>query len=157
MKRTFIFVALVFLWIGAATGQEKETFIFKNKLADATNIEVDLSQINKNPLGTEVAKKAFILKKTYTYIEKGSPTSPGDKTIVRKPTIYYSVLKLNKFYKKEIKKGNMNEKVAADRYTLVLDRAYSIFDQNTQDFERYLKSLKKPQDIEEAFLSIILD
>jgi hypothetical protein len=157
MKRTFIFVALVFLWIGAATGQEKETFIFKNKLADATNIEVDLAQINKNPLGTEVAKKAFILKKTYTYIEKGSPTSPGDKTIVRKPTIYYSVLKLNKFYKKEIKKGNMNEKVAADRYTLVLDRAYSIFDQNTQDFERYLKSLKKPQDIEEAFLSIILD
>lgn len=155
--RKIIGVAVLLLWISSVFCQENETFVFKNYLQDTANIVVDMIQLKNNPLGPEIAKKAFILKQTYTYIEKGSPTSPGDKTIVRKPTIYYSVLKLSKYYKKAIKKGNLDKKEATERYKVVLDRAFSIFDQNTTDFEVYLKSLKNPEDIEEAFHSIVLD
>ena len=99
--RKIIVASLLLLWINAAFSQEEKTFIFTNKIENAKSIEIDQAQLRKNALGNEIAQKAYIIKKTYTYIEKGSPTSPGDKTIVRKPTIYYNVQKLNKYYKKE--------------------------------------------------------
>jgi len=157
MMRRGLLLASLFFYMLNSFGQEQKVFIFKNDLADTSKVEVDYMLVKKHFLGSEIAKKLYIIKKTYTYIEKGSPTSPGDKTIVRKPVIYYSLNKLNRYYKKQLKKDRMEESVARERYNDVLNKAFSIFDQNTDDFEEYLKGLKDPADIEELFHNIILD
>jgi hypothetical protein len=157
MMRKVTILALLLIWVYATYGQKQKTFIFMNKLADTTGIEIDYALAKSNFLGPDVARKTYIVKKTYTYVEKGTPTSPGDKTVVLKPTIYYSLQKLNKYYKKEIRKGNIEESVAIERYKDILDKAFSIFNQDTDDFEAYLKSIKDTKDIEETFYNIILD
>lgn len=83
--------------------------------------------------------------------------SPGDKVIVRKPTIYYDIRKLNKYYKKELKKGNIEEPAAIEQMSEILDKCFVIFDQDTEQFEEYLKGLKHAEEIVAAFDKIVLE
>lgn len=134
----------------------QDTFLFRNTLDDTANVNVDYSMASSHFLGNEVSYKMHLFKETYTYVEQGTPMSPGVKTIVRKPNIYYAVRKLNKYYKKQIRKDRIDETEARKRMVSILNKCFVIFDQDTTDFEDYLKSLKQPDDIEAAFDKIVL-
>jgi hypothetical protein len=134
----------------------QEAFVFRNTLDDTANVKINYNLASSHFLGETIAKKMLLLKETYTYIEKGTPMSPGDKVIVRKPTIYYAVRKLNKFYKKQVKKDRIEESVAKNDMVDVLDKCFVIFDQDTTGFEEYLKGLKHAEDIKTAFDRIVL-
>ena len=89
MKRIVV-IAFVLGIMFPGFAQEEVKFIFADNQSalDISSVE----EVKKHYLGEEVALKLELLKSRYTYVEPASPTSPGNKTIVLKPTIYNSVL-----------------------------------------------------------------
>lgn len=154
MKKIF-FVAFAFA-LSLSTVLAQETFEFNNTLADTARSGFKYSMASEHYLGDIIAKKWFRFKETYTYVEKGTPMSPGDKVIVRKPTVFYAVRKLNNYYKKEIRKGRINPSDAIDEFGSILDKSFVIYDQKTDEFEELLKSSGKPKDIIKAFEKVEL-
>ncbi len=154
MRKLFSFV-LLFCTLTTSYAQEPE-FLFVNNLKDTLRLKIDYTQAGSHVLGNEVARKMMLLQETYTYVERGTLMAPGDKTIIKKPDIYYSVKKLNKYYKKAVKKGIVDEDQAAKNLTSAVEKSYSIFYEDTEKFEQYLRSKKKPEDIQKAFDSLQL-
>ncbi|HQK36653.1 MAG TPA: hypothetical protein PLC81_03380 [Bacteroidales bacterium] len=157
MKRIIIFTLVSLLSYALLPAQEKVQFTFRSHLNDEEYKKPYDQSMGSSILGTEVARKMYIVRNTFTYVEEPTPTSPTPKTIIRKPRIYNSVKKLVSYYEKMAKKGLMPVEQAAANATLVLDKAYSAFYGNSDNFEQFLKSAKKPEQIEEAFKAVILE
>lgn len=157
MKRIIILSVLSWLTCTLLPAQEKAQFTFRSHLNDEEYKKPYDQSMGSSFLGTEVARKMYIVRNTFTYVEEPTPTSPTPKTIIRKPRIYNSVKKLVSYYEKMAKKGLMPVEQAAANATLVLDKAYSAFYGNSDNFEQFLKSAKKPEQIEEAFKAVILE
>jgi hypothetical protein len=146
-----IFSIMFLLCAYATTYAQEPEFLFANNLKDTLRLKIDYSLSGTHVLGSDVARKMLLLQETYTYVERGTLMAPGDKTIIKKPDIYYSVKKLNTYYKKAVKKGIVDQQQAAKNLTSAVDKSYSIFYEDTQQFEEYLRSKKKPEDIQKAF------
>jgi len=157
MKRIIIFTLVSLLSYALLPAQEKVQFTFRSHLNDEEYKKPYDQSMGSSFLGTEVARKMYIVRNTFTYVEEPTPTSPTPKTIIRKPRIYNSVKKLVSYYEKMAKKGLMPVEQAAANAILVLDKAYSAFYGNSDNFEQFLKSAKKPEQIEEAFKAVILE
>lgn len=153
------FSVIIFLVFSYASlySQEIKKFVFNDNLRDTVNLKLDYAFAGNHFLGSQIANKFYRMQETYTYIEKGTPTSPSDKTVVQKPVIFYAVKKLNPYYKKAIKKGEISEKEAIKQLGRTLDLAYVIFNQNTTEFEAYLKENKNPEETLKAFEMIKLE
>ncbi len=137
--------------------QEMGKFEFSNNLKDTLNLKLDYSFAGNHFLGQQIANKFYRMEQTYTYVEKASPISPSDKIVVQKPVIFYAVQKINKLYKKKLKKGLITEQEAKKELGHILDVAYAIFNQNTEELEDYLRKNKKPEDIQSIFRDIELE
>ena len=157
MKNGFFAVVFLMFSFGYLHSQESQKYSFYDSLNDTLSLKLDYSYAGNHFLGSQISNKFYRLEQTYTYIEKGSPTSPSDKTVVKKPVIFYAVNKLNSYYKKEIKLGHISKEEATKHLGRILDLAYVIFHQNTVEFEAYLRGHKKPADTLLAFDMIELD
>jgi hypothetical protein len=146
-----LFSIALFLCVFSGIYAQQPDFLFANNLKDTLSAKVDYAYAGTHILGTQVARKLLLLHETYTYVESGTLTAPGDKTIVKKPDIYYSIKKLNNYYKKAVKKGIIDQKQAAKNLTSAIDKSYSMFYEDTQKFEEYVRAQKKPEDIQKAF------
>lgn len=155
MKKLLPVLALLCLFqlVGA---QEIPKFRFSNTLRDTTMHRIDYDLAGAHFLGSTVARKFYLLDEVYSYIEKGTPTSPGDKKIIRKPTVFYAIKKVNNLYKKEVKSGNIDINQAAQNMKYILDVGFCIFSQDTGEFEKALKTYKKPAEIEQLFMNVEL-
>lgn len=150
MKISVILLLAVLAYVPAHT-QETTVFVF-----DANPGALDISdfegqQIKSNPLGNEVATKLELLQSRFTYVEEGTPTSPTNRTIIIKPTIYNSVLKLNRYYKKQVKKGAMELNSATNEFLKYIDLALILYAERTEEFEDYLNKAGKPEEIIAAY------
>ena len=160
MKKHVLYSVLMF-WAfanfaqGAVGDGDKEQFFFRKVKIEP--VETDATMIGSHYLGDEIAKKYYTFKETYTYIEKGTQLSPGDKIRVEKPVIFYSINKLNRQYKKDLKKGNITEDAAKDKLTGYFETSVIIFDQNTQKLEDELNEAKTPEEIEGVLDRIVLE
>ena len=154
MRKLFS-VALLLCALSTVYTQDAE-FLFANNLKDTLRAKVDYTHAGIHILGPEVARKMLLLQETYTYIERGTLMAPGDKVIIKKPDIYYSVKKLNTYYRKAVKKGTVTSEQAAKNLTSCIEKSYSIFYEDTQKFEEFIRTKKKPEDIQKAFDSIKL-
>lgn len=158
MKKIVILSAVVsWFFCTLLLAQETAQFSFRSHLNDEDYKKPYDQSMGSNFLGTEVARKMYIVRNTFTYVEEPTPTSPTPKTIIRKPRIYNAVKKLVSYYEKMAKKGLMPVEQAATNAIMVLDKAYSAFYGNSDKFEQYLKNAKKPEQIEEAFKIVILE
>jgi hypothetical protein len=155
--RKLAFISLLMLYGVLLSAQDTDKFVFNNTLRDTLSIKFDYTQVGTHYLGSKIANKMHVVEETYTYVEKGTPMSPVDKTIVKKPSIFYAIKKVNKHYKKELKKGNIDTATAINHLNEILDIAYVIYNQNTDSFENYLRSQKKPEDIIQAFAQVELE
>ncbi len=153
--RKSLTIALFLCAFAAIRAQETE-FSFRNNLKDTLKLSIDYIHSGSHVFGGEVARKLLLMKETYTYIEAGTPMAPGDKTIIKKPDIYYAVKKLNAYYKKAVKKGLINEELAAKNLISVIEKSFSIFYEDTKEFEEYIRTKKNPEDIQKAFDNIKL-
>ena len=156
MKRVLTLVLMLFALTVGSRAQEVENFTFYNDL-DRVDTNVDPILVPNHYLGPEIGLKYYLLKNLYTEVEEGNEINPVDKTIVFKPAIYYSMKKLNNYYKKAVKKGIVSEQEAKDKMNAHLDVCLSIYLQETEEFEIELKKYKKTEDIDAVFSRVVLE
>ena len=152
-----LFLAVLLLLIPFCGFAQIDSFRFSNNLADTGAFAYNYSYMEKHYLGDDIAHKMYRIKETYTYVEAGSPSSPGDKTQVNKPAIYYAIKKLNTYYKKQLKKGELDQTEVYKRMARYLDIVYSIYNEDTTMLENELRSAKKAPDIDKIFARVILE
>jgi hypothetical protein len=109
--------------------------------------DVNAQLIGSHFLGDDVAKKMYLLDKTYTYESKIAPGNPAVTTSIRKPAIYNSVKKIESYLKKSIRKKEITEAIAAEQFNKVVDVALNVFFQDTEALENQLKSTDKATDL----------
>ena len=156
MKKLYCTIFLIFGLTLLLHAQDENSFLFRDQLRDTASLRLDYSLMKSHFLGEEIARKIYRLERTYTYRVQPTAMSPTTKTEVKKPVIYYAVLKLNNHYRKQIKKSQITESEAISQLGEALDIAFMIFGQDTGEFEAYLKKNKSTQQIEKAFKKIEL-
>lgn len=156
MKRNFVLFIIFCVFTISAIAQSNYNFSFYNNLKDTTILRLDYSFMKPHLLGDEIAKKMYRMGQTYTYTEAPTPMSPTPKTVVKKPVIYYSILKLDKDLRKKVKNTEVSQDEAINTMGEILDLAFIIFSQETSEFENYLKNNKTPDDICKGFEMITL-
>jgi len=98
-------------------------------------------------LGDQVAKKMYIFEDLYSYTEPIAPGNPATKTLYRKPLVYFSVKKIEKYLKKGVKKGELTMDDATAKFNKVLDIVINIKNKNTDKFEESLQSADNASDL----------
>ncbi len=168
-NRTLYITLILFIFSYTLFSQENEkeehndncdssdSFFYRYCVDENSLSTIDEEVLSDHPLGMDIAKKFYYFKDTYTFIEAATPTSPGEKTIVYKPNIYNSLLKLNRYYKKQVKQGLLTKEEAGKRLNRYLDIAISIFIENTETFESKLKKAKSPDEISQVFSLVVLE
>ncbi len=131
-------------------------FCYRYCVDEQSLFSIKEDELISHPLGDNIARKLHVLKETYTHIEKPTPTSPGEKTIIFKPSIYNSLQKLNRYYKKQVKDELISEEEARIKLNSYLDIALSVFVENTESFEDELRKAKSPDEISKVFSMVEL-
>ena len=132
-------------------------FCFRYCVDEESLISIKNDELTSHPLGDNIARKLHLLTETYTHIEHPTPTSPGEKTIIFKPSIYNSLQKLNRFYKKQVKDELISEEEARTKLNSYLDIAISVFVEDTESFEDELRRAKSPDEISKVFSMVVLE
>ncbi len=115
--------------------------------------QIEASEAGSHFLGETLAKKQYLLKKRYTYKESIAPGSSATKLIYRKPDIYFSVRKIEKYLKTELKKEKITSEVAAEKLNKVLDVALNVLEEDTEKLERRILSVNgNPSDLLKIFV-----
>jgi len=155
MRRFLVLLTLSCLAVPLVYAQNKtetpSSFTFRNHVNDEEFKTVYQPEMGTHYLGQEVARELFIIDATYTYREEGTPTSPTPKIVVRKPRIYNATKKAVKYYEKMLKAGKIPAEEAVSKVNVILEKTYSMFYENSEAFEQYLKTQKKPEQIIAAF------
>jgi len=118
--------------------------VFEFKVYSSEN---DISTISKDLVeshifGEMVSKKLYLLDSKYTYKVPVVPGNPQMRTIVRKPAIYDAVMKIERYLKKSVKKGEISMKTASDDFNKILDVANSVCTTDTNSFEKEISNTK---------------
>lgn len=143
-----LFKLVVLIAISPALAQDNEgkmTFDYRDKeLSTSALVEDHL-------LGEDVGEKLALLKQEYVWVEPASPAVPAPVSHVEKASIYSSVKKLERFYKKGVKKNRIAMDQALQELNQVLDVAISVRYQDTSVLEDVLRSTKEPEDLIAVF------
>lgn len=111
-----------------------------------------LKSISKScKLGEKSSYFYNLFKETYVVKEEVVPGDPTKRTVIKKPDIYNSVKKIEKYLNKSLKSGNESKEVLDDKFCHVLKVSLAAIDSDTTTFEETLKDNKKNP---EALLSI---
>lgn len=117
----------------------------------------ELSQISDDMvdshfLGNDIAKKMFLLNKSYSYKEPVAPGNSATKTIFRKTVIYNSVKKIERSMKNKVKSGELTLETAQFQFNKVLDVALNIININTGKFESRLASADNANELLDIYV-----
>lgn len=130
------------------TGNSATTvFNFDIYTGNNSNQEIAPALIGNHFLGKEIAKKMYILDKVYLSEDKLNPGNPATTTTIRKPVIYNSVMKIESYLKKTLRKKEVSGDQATAEFNKVLDVAINIIYQNTETLENQIKKLDQPSDL----------
>lgn len=146
MKRLFIVITSGLLMISNVNGQDANNKFVFDTYAQPINIE-NVTDYNSHDLGDVVAKKLQIIEKTFLVRFETKLGLSGSDIEIQKPDLLESVEKLDKYYRKAVKKENMNRELAASKLSGYLDLAYCLFYENSDEFEKALSKAKKAEDI----------
>ena len=156
MKRVLIISLMLCALAVGSRAQESDSFYFYNNM-ESVDTDADPLMIKDHYLGPEIGLKVYLFNNMYTKVEEATDFNPVDKTVVFKPAIFYSMKKLNNYYKKAVKKGIVSEQEAKDKLNSYLDICLSIYLQETAYFESELKKYKKTEDIDAVYSRVILE
>lgn len=104
---------------------------------DLKNISSEM--IGEHILGKLVSEKLYLLEAKYIYQVPIVPGNPQMRTVIRKPAIYDAVVKIEKYFKKSVKKGEITTEIASTEFNKVLDVAFNVLTAETTDFEKTIK------------------
>ena len=131
--------------------EDSVLFEFLNFTKDSEWKSIPKQDAGSHFLGDNVARKLFLLEKTYTYQTAIGPGNPGMKKLIQKPMIYNSCQKAEKYFKKALKNDEMSENEATQLFDHILMVSLAAFSQNTAAFETALKESKEATEIIQVF------
>ncbi len=147
MKKVLLTIMLLAI-LGVSYGQEP-SFRFADKSGE---MEVDVPEYaSQHYLGQEFTQKFYALKEKYVYKPQASFNSPNPASITEKPSIYNSLKKLDRYYKKQLKKGSLKEEEVKAALSKALAVGYSVRYADTEDLEKILWKTKDVAEIEKIF------
>ncbi|MBN2347236.1 MAG: hypothetical protein JXJ22_00265 [Bacteroidales bacterium] len=162
-KRIFFSSLIIFVFV-SISGQDManisdypDRFFFNSQFDISSLNSINPEKISDHPLGIETAKRLYLIKQTYTVTEPGTLSNPVEKTVILKPLIYSSLLKLNKYYVKEVSEHNLDIEKASRELNYFLNIGLALIHENTESFEQVLRKAKKPEEISEAYLRVVLN
>ena len=100
----------------------------------------------KHSLDKEIVNLKELIRKTYTSTTPIGTGNPSLRIMVKKPALYNSVLAIDKYYKKRVKKEKSNSEVLIKEYTEALKKAYMVFYENIEELESVLSKAKSKED-----------
>jgi hypothetical protein len=156
MDNKKLVLSIILVIAGFLGVKAQQEFVF-NKCQPIEKVVVTDAEVQSHYMGNDIAYLFYVLKSTYTFIIPGTPASPGDKIQIEKPVVYNAIRKISKHYKKSIKKGIITSEEAKQRMTRILEAGICIFFQETSELETAIRKAKKPDPIEQVFLSIRFD
>jgi hypothetical protein len=136
-----------------ATASNLPFFEFRTSLTEQQISEISDELAETHELGKMVSKKFYLLDSKYTYEMPLVPGNPQSKTMVRKPVVYESVYKIEKYLKKSVKKGEISLENATTIMNKVLDVANCILTVDTSSFEKEIDQRKNPQALTQLFMN----
>ena len=147
MKRLFIVITSgLFIMISNIHGQSANNKFVFDTYAQPINIE-NVTDYSTHDLGDVIAKKLQVIEKTFLVRFETKIGLTGSDIEIQKPDLLESVEKLDKYYRKAVKKDNMNREIASSKLSGYLDLAYCLFYENSDEFEKALSKAKKAEDI----------
>lgn len=136
--------------------ESKKTFEFY-AFSQADKLEkYDAQVIDEHFLGESIARKMHLFSEVYTVKTPISPGSPTMKIAIRKPLVYSSVKKIEKQLKKDVKSNAIDVETAKRMYNKVLDTAITIVNDQTEDFEKEIKSSEDAGALIELFTQRVI-
>lgn len=136
--------------------ESKKTFQFFAFSQEDKLRTYDLLSLEDHFLGESIARKMRLFSETYTVKTPMSPGNPTMKVSIRKPLIYSSVKKIEKQLKKDIKSNTIDLETAKKLYNKVLDTAITIVNDQTEDFEKEIKSAEDTGALLELFTQRVI-
>lgn len=133
--------------IVSAVGQngDKRSFVFDTY---ASSIETDeIKDYSSHEFGDIIAKKIQVIENTFLIRYEISVGLTDSEVEVLKPDLLKSIERINKYYLKAVKKGIINKEIAIKKLSNYLDIAYTLFYEESSEFE---KSLRKAKGTEET-------
>jgi len=116
--------------------------------------QVDGNDAGTHFLGDYMAKKQYLLKKMHCYKEPIAPGSSATKTIYRKPDIYFSVKKIEKYLKEGVKNKTFTADIAKEDFSNVLEVALNVLDEDTESLEFRINSVNgNPEKLLKIFVN----
>lgn len=153
--RKFFLLAVMLVFGVAVFAQTEEEFEFFDRTDEMEEVEVP-SYEKKHYLGEEFTKMFFALKEQYVYLPEKSSINMDPSPTTEKPAIYNSVKKLDRHYKKMIKKGKMSKEDVKAKLAKVVSVCYSIRHEDTAALEKMLWSMKDVAKLETLFTEKIV-
>lgn len=102
-----------------------------------------IKKSGKHDLGQRVACLKNLMENHYITKEDVIPGDPMMRTIVLKPNVYYTVRKIEKYLKREVKNGDIRLEEASSQMEHILEVALSVIDNKEESFEIALNKNKK--------------
>ena len=156
MKKSFFFGLL--LLVGTMTIQSAQASGAKDKGSETSIVSplfefddytsqeewssIPHAEAGSHLLGEIIAKKVCLVKKLYISQNEVAPGTPGVRMYIRKPGIYQSFNKLEKHYKKSVRKKTCSLQEAQKTFNHVLDVVIALYVHETKDFELALQKAK---------------
>lgn len=175
MKTTFFLLLLIAIGTSAnaqyltmsenktqpsAPTETKETAAEKTPQFVFQNYGVDLTHSNikdypEHSLGDQVAKKIYATQKIYVH-RHPSTLGFSDSTLeIYKPAIYNAITKLDNYFRKAVRRNEMNTSEASAELAKCLDLAcLAYYEEQTGELEQALRKAKSPEQLLSVFHSI---
>ncbi|GAB5522295.1 MAG: hypothetical protein Roseis2KO_01670 [Roseivirga sp.] len=153
--RKFFLLATLLVFGVTVFAQTEEEYEFFDRTDEMEEVEVP-SYEKKHYLGEEFTKMFFALKEQYVYIPEKTSINMNPSPTTEKPAIYNSVKKLDKHYKKMLKKGKMSEADVKQKLSKVVSVCYSIRHEDTAALEKMLWNMKDMTKLEALFTEKIV-
>jgi len=108
-------------------------------------------------LGDQLSGKWTAFNSNYTRVYDVSIGITNATVEIVKPIIYKAVNKVNNYYKKQIRKGNISKEEAIRELSHILDCANVVcFEDNTTAFENAVSKAKTPEEIISVFNKVTI-
>ena len=154
MKKFFL-LAVMLVFGATAFAQTEDEFEFQDRREEIEEVEVPRYE-KKHYLGDKFTQMYVALKEQYVYTPEKSPVNMDPSPTTEKPAIYNSVKKLDRHYKKLLKKGKISKEDAIAKLTTIYAVGYSIRYADTEKLEKMLWGIKDVEKLESVFTEKII-
>lgn len=147
MRKTFYLLIALFVHIVlmANDSESSKKYFFDTYIQKIDT--KDVKEHSKHDLGEDIAKKLTVLENIFITRYDTKIGLSDSEIEIQKPDLLESVEKIDKHFKKKVKKKELNKNDATKELSRLLDIAYTLFYEESNEIETVLSKIKKAEDI----------